>query len=90
MSGLALRGANSGSNCSSAARWTGKKKPNGSIASKRTQWPGRVKRQFIVKVKGDQSVSITPVSGAMPSLNRFGAPPTHRFQPGGVRRIAST
>jgi hypothetical protein len=38
----------------------------------------------MVKVKGDQSVSITPDSACMPSFIRFGEPPTQRFQPGGV------
>ena len=59
------------------------------FASNRTGWCGRVKRQFMVKVNGDQSVSMMPVSGAIPSFCRFGEPPTHRFQPGGVRKIAS-
>ncbi len=66
-------------------RCTGIRKQIGSIASNRTTWPGRVKRQFMVKVKGDQSVSITPVSGAIASLARLGEPPTHRSQPCGVR-----
>ena len=35
---------------SSAPRWTGKRKQKGSFSSNRTQWFGRVKRQFIVKV----------------------------------------
>ena len=39
--------------------------------------------------KRDQSVSTMPVKGAIPSFARFGDPPTHRFHPGGVRRIAS-
>ena len=58
-------------------------KQNGSIASKRTGVPGRVKRQFMVKVKGDQSVSITALRGAMASFCRLGDPPTQRFHPGG-------
>ena len=44
-----------------------------------------MKRQFIVKVKGDQSVSTMPVRGAMPSLSRLGDPPTRRFQPSGAK-----
>jgi hypothetical protein len=48
-----------------------------------------VKRQFIVKVKGAQSVSTRPVSGAIASLGLLGEPPIYRFQPGGVRKIAS-
>src|SRR6185369_3280190 len=75
---------------STAERSTGKKKQNGSIASNRIDCPGRVKRQFMVKVKGDQSVSITPVNGAIASLARFGEPPIHKFQPGGVRMMAWT
>jgi hypothetical protein len=43
----------------------------------------------MVKVNGDQSVSTIPVSGWMASFGRLGEPPTHRFQPGGVRKMAS-
>ena len=75
---------------SNAPRWTGNRKQIGSKASKRTGVFGRVNFQFMVKLKGDQSVSMTPFSGAMASLGRLGDPPTHRFQPGGVRMIPST
>jgi hypothetical protein len=37
---------------------------------------------------GDQSVSITPPSGAMPALAALGELETHRFHPGGVRNSA--
>ncbi len=90
VAGSASSGANAGAKASTAARSTGNRKQNGSIASNRTGWPARVKRQFMVKVNGDQSVSTTPVRGAMASFCRFGDPPTQRFQPGGVRKIAST
>ena len=47
--------------------------------------PGRVICQFIVNGYGSQSVSITPVSGAMPSLGWLNGPVASRFQPGSVR-----
>jgi len=77
-------------NRSRASRCTGNRKAIASPASNRTQLSGRVKRQFMVKVKGDQSVSITPPRGAMPSRGELGEPPTHRFQPGGVRNRPAT
>ncbi len=73
-----------------AARWIGMKKPIGSMGSNRTQLCGRVKRQFMVKVKGAQSVSMIPPRGAMPSFIRLGEPPSHRFQPSGVLNSPST
>ena len=75
---------------STVRRSTGKRWQNGSSASNLIQWLARVKRQFMVKVYGDQSVSTTPPSGAIPSLAPFGDPPTHRFQPGGVRNKPAT
>ena len=49
-------------------RRTGMMWQNGSPFSNRTADPGRVNFQFMVKLYGDQSVSITPVNGAMASF----------------------
>ena len=59
-------------------------KQNGSPASKRIT-PGRVKRQFMVKGNGSQSVSTSPSRATMPSLTVLGAPRVHTAQPGEVR-----
>ena len=88
--GSSPSGANFGWNPATAARSSGKTKPNGSMASKRIGVCGRVKRQFMVKVNGDQSVSTIPVRGDSPSLKRLGEPPIHRLQPGGARNRPST
>src|SRR5262245_46373123 len=52
--------------------------------------PGRVNIQFMVNGNGDQSVSITPQSGAMPSFGRFIGPCTMRSYPGSVRNRQGT
>lgn len=42
------------------------------------------------KLRGDEPVSTTLVKGAIESFARFCDPPTRKFQPGGVRKVAST
>ena len=75
-------GINFGSTSSTALRSTGKKKQMGSFSSNLTHSPGRVNCQFIVKVYGDQSVSIIPLSGMIASFGTLGGPLTERFEPG--------
>src|SRR5712691_11984326 len=58
---------------------------NGSSASKAIGDDLRVNFQFIVKVKGAQSVSTIPVKGCIPSLGWFRGPVTIRSYPGSVR-----
>jgi len=53
----------SGSTCSTKPRCNGKIMQNGSSRAKAIGVFLRVNFQFIVKVKGDQSVSMIPVSG---------------------------
>ncbi len=89
-SGASSIGAMRGATAWTRPRSTGKKKQNGSFSSNRTRWPGRVNRQFMVKVKGDQSVSIRPLRGAIPSFMALGEPPTHRLKPCDVRNNPST
>ena len=60
----------------------GEEEAERSLTSKRMGWPARVKRQFMVKVNGDQSVSTMPLRGAIPSLARSCGPPTHKLYPG--------
>ena len=72
-------------NFSSAPRGIGKKRQIGSPIVNSIV-PARVKRQFIVKVACDQSVSTMPSSGAIPSFGLFVGPRTIRFQPSGVSK----
>ena len=51
---------------------------NGSSRSKAIGARLRVNFQFIVKVKGDQSVSTMPVSGWIASLGLLNGPVTNR------------
>ncbi len=67
------------------ATWgTGVTKQKGSPRRNSTV-PGRVKRQFMVKVKGSHSVSTSPSSGVNPSLHMLGEPRHHSAQSGSVR-----
>ncbi len=65
------------------ATWgTGVTKQKGSPRRNSTV-PGRVKRQFMVKVKGSHSVSTSPSSGVNPSLHMLGEP-RHHSAPVGI------
>ena len=73
-----LIGFSTGSQRSTRPRATGKKLQNGSPLSKVIVVSARVICQFMEKVKGIQSASISALIGCIASLKRFTGPLTHR------------